>query len=271
MPTFKQFLEAGPIAERIEVTEIRRVNFDVKIPTPIIQLHCSSDLCGERRYFDGRALHASSWSLNAWQVVTLAYTCRNCGQFEKIFSIHAFVHTTSTSGTLAKIGELPPAGDPLSTKLITLVGADKDYLLKAYRSELAGHGIGAFAYYRRIIESQRARLFEQIVKAAKKLPHAESFVKDIEQAARETQFTKSIEKIKAAIPDSLLIGGHNPLKVLHDVLSDGIHQLSDAECLSRSEIVRTILGGLAHRLSEISKEESALNAALSRAFNKDKN
>jgi hypothetical protein len=33
----------------------------------------------------------------------------------------------------------------------------------------------------------------------------------------------------------LLIDGHNPLLLLHDLLSEGVHQFSDSECLERAQ------------------------------------
>jgi hypothetical protein len=49
---------------------------------------------------------------------------------------------------------------------------------------------------------------------------------------------------------------------LYDVLSDGIHDLSDEECLEHARTVRTLLIALADRISEILKDEAKVVEAI---------
>jgi hypothetical protein len=49
---------------------------------------------------------------------------------------------------------------------------------------------------------------------------------------------------------------------LYDVLSDGIHDLSDEQCLAHARTVRTLLIVLADRISEISKDEAKVQEAI---------
>jgi len=72
----------------------------------------------------------------------------------------------------------------------------------------------------------------------------------LKKAQSERQFSKAIEMLGdvAAIPAVLLINGHNPLTLLHDLLSDGIHELNDDECLARAREVEVILCEIANRL-----------------------
>jgi len=64
----------------------------------------------------------------------------------------------------------------------------------------------------------------------------------------ETQFSKAIETIKAAIPESLLIDGHNPLTLLHDALSEGLHAQTNEDCLELATSIRVVLTELAERI-----------------------
>jgi hypothetical protein len=52
-------------------------------------------------------------------------------------------------------------------------------------------------------------------------------------AKEEVQFKKALASVKGAMPDALLINGHNPLTLLHAALSDGVHNKSD-EGMSKS-------------------------------------
>ena len=130
-------------------------------------------------------------------------------------------------------------------------------------------GIGAFVYYRRVLESQKNRIFDELIRVITKVsPDEISLVEDLENAKEETQFTTAVEKIKNALPGSLLINGYNPLTLLHHALSEGVHVLTDAECLELATSIRTVLFEFADKLGQALKEESTLNAAVTRLANK---
>ena len=72
-------------------------------------------------------------------------------------------------GRARKIGEWPAFGARLPLRMKRLVGDDYELFMKGYRSENQGLGIGAFAYYRRVVETQKNRLFDEIIKASERL------------------------------------------------------------------------------------------------------
>jgi len=86
----------------------------------------------------------------------------------------------------------------------------------------------------------------------------------LKRAQSETQFSKAIDMLRnaASIPAVLLIDGHNPLAMLHDALSDGIHRLDDAECLQRAKDAEVILCELVDRMNIALTEREAVKAAL---------
>jgi hypothetical protein len=70
--------------------------------------------------------------------------------------------------------------------------------------------------------------------------------------------------VKGAIPQTLLINGHNPLTLLHTALSSGLHEQSDERCLELAHDIRVVLAELSERLSQALKDEAELNAAVTR-------
>ena len=72
---------------------------------------------------------------------------------------------------------------------------------------------------------------------------------------------------KNGIPDSLLISGQNPMLLLHRALSQGVHELTDKECLELASSVRVVLGKLSEKLSDILKDEEEVKEALSTLMN----
>jgi hypothetical protein len=129
-------------------------------------------------------------------------------------------------------------------------------------------GIGAFAYYRRVVENQKGRIVNQIESVASRLGASKEILSRFQKAASETQFSRAIDDVKDCIPQSLLIRGHNPLTLLHTALSEGIHAQSDAECLEIASSIRIVLTELAERISLALKDEAELTNAVSRLLHR---
>lgn len=168
------------------------------------------------------------------------------------------------------MGEVPVFGDPTPTRLLSLLGSEKDYFLKGRRAENQSLGIGAFAYYRRVVENQKNRILDEVIKVADLTNAPTSLKEALKQAREEPQFSRAVESLKGAIPDSLLIEGHNPLTLLHQALSEGIHAQTDEECLDLAGTIRTVLSSFAERVGEIRREQSQLKEAISKLLNRKK-
>jgi hypothetical protein len=177
-------------------------------------------------------------------------------------------HTGSKAGEATKFGELPAFGPVTPARVISLIGPDRDLFLRGRRAESQGMGIGAFSYYRRVVENQKGRIIAEIARVAQKLGAKPEMLETFKTAEKETQFSKAIEVIKDGIPDVLKIGGHNPLTLLHRALSEGLHEHTDEECLESAQEIRVVLTELAERLSQALKEEAELQTAVSRLLNR---
>jgi hypothetical protein len=161
-----------------------------------------------------------------------------------------------------KYGELEPFGPHTPSRLISLIGPDRDLFLKGRRAENQGLGIGAHTYYRRVVDNQWHRLIGEIIQVAQQVLAPEAIVNLLKEAKEEQQFSKAVDMIKNAIPESLLIKGHNPITLLYSALSEGLHGMSDDECLSQAFDIRVILSTLAEKLQQALKDDAELNSAL---------
>ena len=88
-------------------------------------------------------------------------------------------------------------------------------------------------------------------------------ITDLEAAQKETQFEKAVRAVKHGIPPALLIDGHNPLTLLHNALSDGLHGRSDEECLAIAQSIRVVLETLCKRIAIAVTDQSELTTAVS--------
>jgi hypothetical protein len=273
--TFKEFLEKCPPDVEMVVTQRASGPYHsggfsghgrdtfFRLETPELDLHCEN--CGGTRAFIFTRDYATPLSKGqGLKFEELDYECKNCKEgkkFRKRFCLA--VLGEGGTGAVQKIGEYPAYSPVTSRKVYDLIGENhREMFLKGRRAELRGLGIGAFAYYRRIVDDQKALIIDQLEKVAKRLGLAPDVLKVFASARAEDRFTNAIKQIEDALPPALFISGHNPLTILYDVLSDGIHDLSDEECLAHARTVRTLLIALADRISEISKDEATVQEAI---------
>jgi hypothetical protein len=265
---FATFLEAVPPGRSVAVVDLVRPDpqypgysrFQLRLPQ--IQLHCDSPTCDGVRHFLPRANVIVEREKTSREFVS--YYCRNCGVTPKIFALEAVPDSDGTTGAVMKYGENPPFGPPSPSRFLKLVGEDQEIFLKGRRSESQGLGIAAFAYYRRVVENQKNRIFDEILRVSKKLGASPDLIQDLEAAKLETRFSTSVDKVKHGLPQVLLINAHNPLTLLHGALSDGLHAQSDAECLELARSIRIVMFELTDRMVQAMKEEAELGAALSK-------
>jgi hypothetical protein len=234
--------------------------------SPDVQLFCPEAVCERPQFFiitDNDTVRISPFKDGL-----LHYICRNCGKTKKTFALRV-QQRSSHSGSLIKIGEWPAFGPPLPARLQRFVQPDRAFLVKGFQSEVKGLGIGAFAYYRRVVEEEKDRLIDEIIKVCERIPGAASFVPGLEQAKKQVQFTKAVEEIADAIPDVLRINGRNPLTVLHRALSKSLHSESDEQCLEAAHAIRVVLAALAERISQLVKEDAEVAKAVGKLMAKD--
>lgn len=271
LKTHREFLESTPPETYEDVVGLfsRRGTTGLwDVSSPDLLLHCSSEECNGLRFYKQQK-DTISVPDKGWARGYLSYACRNCGKGWKVYAVT--VHRESgdqTDGRAYKYGEYPTYGPSVPARVISLIGPDREFFLLGRKAETRGLGIGAFAYYRRVVENQKSRIITEIAKVAEKLGADEQVLRDFEKAANETQFTTAIDDIKQGLPSVLFIDGHNPLTLLHKALSEGLHAQDDKTCLELSESIRLVLTELAERMASVLKDQHELKTAVSKLLNR---
>lgn len=174
--SFSDFMEATPPSQLRHIADLSKneyyrpqgQNADL-MKTPELQLHCPNDACNGMRFFRCTSGHNQVLK-TGYSFFYVTYRCSNCQKTEKTYSLAASVDEGGKpDGQLYKFGELPAFGPPTPPKLMKLIGPDREDFLKGRRCENQGLGIGAFIYYRRVVESQKNRIIEEIIKVSEKL------------------------------------------------------------------------------------------------------
>jgi hypothetical protein len=231
--------------------------------SPRIQLYCEVD--DGVRWFDPIV---DIVKCNDEKTQFLPYTCRDCGRWSKTYAVVLAPDLDATPKVLIaiKLGEYPPFGSHLPKRLQDMLSkTDLELYRKGLRTEREGHGIGAAAYFRRVVENQWRALVTKLRDAAEKLGTPAEQLKVFHDALAQQQFSTAVEMLRDAIPAKLLIlDGKNPLTLLYRPLSEQIHDLSDEECLQQAADIRAILNATFDNISRVLRDDETLKAAVTR-------
>jgi hypothetical protein len=231
-----------------------------------IDLYCENERCQGVRAFE----HVSgNFELPgrdaAFTFKFIEYRCRNCRKTTKHYAVAVRGEGLGLAGGEAyKLGEYPAFGPPTPARLLRLIQKDRELFLIGRRAETQGMGIGAFGYYRRVVEAHKTRIFDRIIDVAKKLGGKDDAIAKLETDRDRWSFEASAEGLKNIMPQELFIDGQNPLLLLHRALSANLHERSDKECLELAETIRLVLIEFADRCAEILKDKNELTAAVRR-------
>jgi hypothetical protein len=265
----KWFLEKIPPGKSMIVNEILEDLYDdFWVRTPELELYCEGSRCeGERTFVSGSKIKIHKRDEQERDIF-LHYKCRNCSSIYKTFAVHMESQVSLSKWRLEKYGEIPPFGPPTPPRVVTLVRNEKELFSLGRRCEHQGMGIGAFVYYRRVIESQRNRIFDEVIRVTEKISPKDVVLEELKAAKEENQFTTSVERIKHDLPQTLFINGYNPLTLLHGALSKGVHGLNDAQCLELASDVRNVLFEFTEKLAQALKDDAVLNESVKRLAKK---
>lgn len=135
-----------------------------------------------------------------------------------------------------------------------------NWLYKAKSLKNLNYGIGAFAYYRRIIEKELIKIIEEI----KALPDSDEnkigqLLKDFEDNPK----TYTIyENIFQYLPNSLKGLGDNVIQLLYKQTSEGLHSLKEKDCLERAESIDLLLDFTIRKINEEKSEIKSVKDAI---------
>lgn len=229
----KEFLENSPLYFVIHLEKMG--NYKARE----IELDCAN--CKNIKPFhidDPRGvLFNSPGMVGQKELYRATYKCVSCRGDLRIFWLH--VETIENEKfQVHKVGQHPRGELPRSKTLSKFFKGDREEYNKAVTCMANGYGVAAFAYMRRIVESNINDLLDMI-------GEDDMINDDIKDALVKLKaaspMSSKIAIANKALPDYLLIDGHNLLGTMYKVLSDGVHTLTDQECLKRAKAVQNCL------------------------------
>jgi len=248
----KNFFENYPLYKEINISVLISSINPTSIKLREIEYECPNCECKKPLHNDDSA--STAVILNLGKKTALNYTeftCVSCQRFSKLFILN-LEKVENSILKITKIGEYPQKQLKRNKELAKFFKSDKEEYNKAVICISHGYGVAAFAYMRRIIENNIHQLLDMIAED----DMADNSIKvALAELRNESPMSQKIAIANKALPSYLMINGHNPLGAMYKVLSEGVHSLSDDECLRRTEAVQNcleyIISGLAtHKKSK---------------------
>jgi len=164
--------------------------------------------------------------------------------------------------SIMKVGQSPPWTIDPEPAVAQALGKHLNEFKKGKINESQGYGIGAFAYYRRIVEELIAELLNDMLAFIPNEKEHQVFRDALEKVKDDIRADVRIDAVKELVPDVLRPGGINPLAVLHSALSQGIHAKSDEACLDLAAEVRESLTFLIEQLTRTKENAKTYQASM---------
>jgi hypothetical protein len=222
-----------------------------------ISLMCHSKACGKSQTWERDSKNSGQvWA----RLDKVTYTCRNCGTSKVHYHYNWIDPEDLATGVwrFTKIGQDPPLEEDIPAELRARLEArpeDLDFYVKAVRCRNFGYGLAALAYLRRVVENRMNDLLDLIAEVAAEHGFAAEERRALEDVKKSRVFDDKVTYAAKILPPSLKPGAQNPVDLLHDLASEGIHSLSEDECIDVFDKSRVVFEYLFREL-EVRKEHA---------------
>jgi len=132
-----------------------------------------------------------------------------------------------------KVGQYPELEERVPEALEqALDGVDLKLYRNALRMRNFNLGVAAVAYMRRIIENRMTDMLEILHESARAHNAPAELLERHQAMKNEKRFSEKIDYAGELLPSSLRPSGKpNPMAILHELASEGLHAKSDEECV----------------------------------------
>lgn len=214
-------------------------------------------MCRKSRPFSDKRTGGSGFGQSIPKLKSSIYsfwfTCDGCSSGEYVF----FVEVNIEEKKVRKVGQNPAWSINLDKDLEKFLEGDAEFFKKALICESQGYGIAAFSYYRRVLENSIGKILQSL-RVVLELNNASSeAIEKIDKALNGIVMDERIKIAKDAVPNYLRSNKMNPLAIIYDTLSAGIHRLSEEQCLENSQHIRVALSYFIKALTQQNKEQKA--------------
>jgi len=207
-------------------------------------------------YEDAHGQHTGSyqWIERPWDALVARYICAACRMYGWLF----FLETGGDGDQqfIRKLGQTPDWQAAIPDEVASALGEHATLFRRGADCEASGYGIGALAYYRRVVEQVIEDLLERVTPLLQG-DARDQYLAALERTRSAPVVEDKIALVKDLLPPTLRPQGLNPLDTLYRALSEGLHAQhaqTDEQCL---ELAATISQSLVFLVQELRRSEKA--------------
>jgi hypothetical protein len=171
-------------------------------------------------------------------------------------------HEVRVVTKVQKIGQFPPLSVNIPKALAKNLGdAAADLYKKALVNRNEGYGLAAVTYIRRVVQDKTDELTEVVSQLAESHSIKAEVVEKIRAAKNErTTYDNKLRIAATVLPASLTPDGANPLSELYKLVSEGVHDLSEEDCVRVADETRSVFEFTFTHLRAETKERQEFSA-----------
>jgi hypothetical protein len=157
-----------------------------------------------------------------------------------------------------KVGQYPPLEETIAPELEKRLAVNSDdlqFYRKALRCRNFNFGLAALSYLRRVVENRMNDLLDLIAELSESYGFAQNELEGLDQVKKSRIFDDKVTFAAKILPPNLRPNGENPVDLLHDLASEGIHRLPEDECIDVFDTSRVVFEYLFREL-EIRKADA---------------
>ena len=201
------------------------------------------------RHNIANAFYANVENYSMFETKEPWYVTLKCGRYEDRIDI--MLVTDAEKHTIIKVGQYPTIADMHKVQIKQYKGVLSDGEMKEFTRAIGlaanGVGIGSFVYMRRI--------FENLIYSAAKKAIDDGVV--VLEDFRKLRMNEKIDALKAYLPATLV-----ELKDMYGIISKGIHELSENECLAYFDVMRNGIELILDDMLDAKRKEEKRKATL---------
>lgn len=258
----KEFLETAPL---YSWREFKRPNLNRR-SLAIWQIDAHCDVCDQSRPFQDQSSRGGGAGMpdNVLKSGTshFYFLCVSCNNSSREYLVEQVLDDEKIR--LQKYGELPRTILVRDRILQKFLQDDRDSYEKAIICLSHEYGIAAFAYFRRIIENNINRLLDLVQEDAQSSGGDKETLDAIGELRKDAPMSEKIKVANLALPSHLKPDGLNPLGRLYQVLSEGVHNMSDEECLAKAKATSECLTFLVSELASRREHRNRFKSMVSK-------
>lgn len=258
----KVFLETAPLYSWREFKK-PRVN---RSSLWINEIDAYCEVCDQPRPFQDLRSRGSGadMAVSALKSGTsyFQFSCVSCRKSHREYLVEQILDDENIR--MQKYGELPRPRLTRNRVLQKFLKDDLDNYEKAVVCLSHEYGVAAFAYFRRIVENSIIRLLDLVQEDAQSSGSDQPTLDAIAELRKEAPMSDKIKVANLALPSHLKPDGLNPLGRLYQVLSEGIHSLSEEDCLAKAKATSECLTFLVSELASRQEHRARFKSMVGR-------